>query len=84
LNHQLQVGGSRTGRLLRVISLPTGRAALREEKAMHRRVAAALPQAVVPRTRFAGQIKVRSEIYTPDALKLVTALLDDLSARLAA
>lgn len=84
LHHQLQVGLTRTGELLRVVAVPTGRAALREEKAMHRRVKTDLPQAPVPGLHFAGQIKVKSEIYTPEALPLLTALLDDLAARLAA
>ena len=84
LNHQLQVGLTRTGELLRVVAVPTGRAALCEEKAMHRRVKSDLPHAPVPGLSFAGQIKVKSEIYTPEALPLMTALLDDLAARLAA
>jgi hypothetical protein len=84
LNHQLQSGLTRTGALLRIVPLPTGRAALNAEQGLHRRIKAALPQAIVPHARFDGQIKVRSEIYTPEALPLMTSLLDDLAARLAA
>lgn len=84
LNYQLQVGLDRTGEVLRTVKLLTGRAALREEKAMHRRLKNELPHALVPHERFAGQIRVGSEIYTRDALPLITALLDDLAARLAA
>lgn len=84
LKHQLQSGLKRTGELLRVVALPTGRAALREEQALHRRVETSLPHTVVPHARYDGQIKVLSEIYTPDALALITTLLDDLAARLAA
>ena len=84
LNHQLQSGLTRTGELLRVINLPTGRAALHAEQILHRRVETSLPHTIVPQARYDGQIKVLSEIYTLDALPLVTTLLDDLAARLAA
>ena len=84
LNHQLQSGLERTGELMQVVPLPTGHLALCEEKAMHGRLQVDLPGAIVLRPRFAGQIKVRSEIYTPDALPMITSLLDDLKARLAA
>ena len=84
LTHQLQSGLTRTGALLRVVNLPTGRAALRAEQALHRRVETSLPHTIVPHARYDGQIKVLSEIYTPDALPLMTVLLDDLAARLAA
>jgi hypothetical protein len=84
LNHQLQSGVKRTGELLRIVPLPTGRAALTAEQGLHRRIKAALPQTIVPHARFDGQIKVRSEIYTPEELPLMTSLLDDLAARLAA
>ena len=73
LNYQLQVGLDRTGEVLRTVKLLTGRAALREEKAMHRRLKNELPHALVPHERFAGQIRVGSEIYTRDALPLITA-----------
>ncbi|MDP2079592.1 MAG: GIY-YIG nuclease family protein [Pseudotabrizicola sp.] len=84
LNHQLQSGRTRTGELLRVVHLPTGAAALHAEQGMHQRIKATIPCTIVPQERYVGQIKVKSEIYTPDALALITTLLDDLAARLAA
>lgn len=80
LNHQLLSGFSKTGEILRVVSMPSGAAAIRAEKEMHKTLRAELPGAVVPAHRIAGQIKVRSEIYAIEALPRILALLDSQAA----
>lgn len=84
LNHQLLSGQTATGEILRIVPMPTGSAAIRSEKAMHKTLREELPQSVVPAHRITGQIKVRSEIYTIEALPRILALLDGQAARLEA
>lgn len=84
LQHQLLSGQTATGEILRIVPMPTGSAAIRSEKAMHKTLREELPEAVIPTHRIAGQIKVRSEIYAIEALPRILALLDGQAARLEA
>lgn len=80
LHHQLLSGLDTRGEILRIVPLATGSAAIRAEKAIHRKLRDALPGSVVPWERFRGQIRVTSEIYTTDALPMIEELLVDLEA----
>jgi hypothetical protein len=81
LRHQLQTGPRRDGELLRAIAVSSGRTAIIEEKAMHKRLRTELGHTLVSPVRFTDQLKVKSEIYTLEALDLMTSLLDDLASR---
>lgn len=51
-------------KLLRVVPVANGHLACRIEKRLHARLRHHLPEAVVPHERFAGHLRVTSEIYT--------------------
>lgn len=81
LKHQLQSGEKTNGAILRVVAMPSGQAAITEEKTAHKHIRTEAPHTVVPRHRFEGQLKVTSEIYTTDALDLIMSMLDDIARR---
>lgn len=78
LTYQLLSGLETPGCLLRMVAMPSGAAAIRAEKAAHRRIRAAMPEAVLPQNLYRGQIRVKSEIYDPVALPLISAMLDEI------
>jgi hypothetical protein len=78
LTYQLLSGVETTGKLLRVVEMQTGAMAIRTEKALHKRIATEMPDALLPQRLFRGQIRVRSELYYPAALPLINQLLDEL------
>lgn len=78
LTYQLLSGLETRGCLLRIVAMPSGAAAIRAEKAAHRRIRAEMPEALLPQNLFRGQIRVKSEIYDPVALPLISAMLDEI------
>jgi hypothetical protein len=81
LKHQLQSGEEPNGELLRVVAMPSGQAAIIEEKAAHKHIKTKAPHTIVPRHLFEGQLRVRSEIYTMEAWDLIMSMLDDIERR---
>lgn len=67
--------------IVRTVTMPSGQAAIREEKRIHAELRRRKPDAVVPRAVFGRMLKVRTEIYEPDLLLAITELFDDLEAR---
>ena len=65
-----------TGKILRVIDLPTGHDALKAEKKAHRRLCKDHASMVIATAVFAGQIKTKSEIYTLAAEPVIHDLID--------
>lgn len=67
-----------TGKILRVIDLPTGHAAINAEKKAHRTLSKIHGDFVVATDVFAGQIKTKSEIYTLAAEQVIHDLMDEI------
>ena len=65
-----------TGKILRVIDLPTGHAAINAEKKAHRTLLETNGDYVVATDVFAGQIKTKSEIYDLAAEPIIHDLMD--------
>jgi hypothetical protein len=82
MDHQLKSAPDQPRTLLRRVEMPTGRAAIRAEKALHQRLKAQAPQSLIPPARFRGQIRVKSEIYHISMLPLIQQMLDEVEAQL--
>lgn len=81
LSHQLLSGRKARGVVLRTVAMPTGAAAIRAEKALHKELCAAMPDAVIGAEHIAGRINVQSEVYHPVALPMIHRLLDRVAAQ---
>jgi hypothetical protein len=66
--------------ILRVVPMATGHAALCAEKAMHKWLRQAHPDAAVDPQAWRGQIRVKTEIYDGSLTPVILGLLDDLEA----
>jgi hypothetical protein len=69
-------------RILAEIHFPTGRAALRAEKKVHKRLIERFPDGVVPHTVYRKHLKVKSEIYRPELRDAIFAELAEVERRL--
>jgi len=78
LRQQLGEAARTTGKILRVIDLPTGHDALKAEKKAHRTLRRTHGAFVVATDVFAGQIKTKSEIYTLAAEPIIHELMDEI------
>jgi len=78
LRQQLGEAARKTGKILRVIDLETGHAALKAEKKAHRTLRRTHGAFVVATDVFAGQIKTKSEIYTLAAEPIIHELMDEI------
>ncbi|SFY44320.1 hypothetical protein SAMN04244548_04930 [Paracoccus pantotrophus] len=67
--------------ILRTVEVASGHKAICTEKALHARLRAAHPDAVVDPLSYRGQIRVRSEIYDARLTPQVLALLEDLGTQ---
>lgn len=81
LRNQLLISRNMPGKVIRSVSMPSGRTALREEQGMHAVLRDAHPDAVIPPDRYRGQIRVGSEIYDAHLTRIVLAMLDELARR---
>lgn len=80
LTHQLRKDRNMPCRIVRVVPVISGNAAVRTEKRMHADLLKAHPQARVDTKIYCDQIKVRSEIYDALTAKAIHAMLDDVEA----
>jgi hypothetical protein len=78
LRQQLGDAARLTGKILRVIDLETGRAALNAEKKAHRKLRKTHPDLVVDAAVFADQINTKSEIYDLNAEPVIQNLMDQI------
>lgn len=79
MRHQLGDAARLTGKILRVINLETGHAALIAEKKGHRFLHQNHGDLVVDAAMFAGQIKSKSEIYDLSAEPVIQDLMDRIA-----
>ena len=84
LRHQLITDRDQYAMLIRTVAIPTGREAMRLEKALHLKLRREHPDAVVDRAEFAGEVKVVSELYDAGIEAEIMRLFDDLEMRLKA
>lgn len=81
LRHQLITRRDQPALVIRTVQLVSGREAIRLEKALHRRLRALRPEAVLDRQIFAGQINCVSELYDVAIEPLIMHHLDRIEAR---
>lgn len=79
LRYQLGDAARLTGRILRVIDLKTGHAAMTAELQGHRFLHQNHPDFVVDAVVFGGQIKSKSEIYDLSAEHVINKLMDRIA-----
>lgn len=82
LRHQLGLSHGVKAEVLRVMLLPSGGTAVREETACHRVMREQHPDLIVPKAVFGDAINTQGEIYHAAALPLLHALMDDVALRL--
>ncbi len=82
MNYQLKLDAQMPCQVLRVVSMPTGHAALCAEKAMHKRLKKAHPAAAVDPSAWRSQIRVKTEIYDGALTPVILGMLDALEAKL--
>ena len=80
LRYQLGLPDHVEGRILRIVPMETGRAALIAEKRLHGELRRNYPEAVVPPEEFADYLKVISEIYDISLEPVILAMLDRVEA----
>lgn len=80
LDYQLRRDPGMPCEILRTVPMPTGHAAIRAEKAIHRLLRTDHPEGVVHRSAWHGQIRVKSEIYDGSLLPVIMQLLDGIEA----
>lgn len=82
LYHQLLRQRDLVGHICRIVPVPSGHRALREEKRLHSELHRDFPEAVIPASEFAEFLHVRSEVYAgwlePEILKRLDELEDAL------
>ncbi|WP_296629535.1 GIY-YIG nuclease family protein [Roseovarius sp.] len=80
LTYQLRRDSEMPCQILRVVPMATGHTALCAEKAMHKWLRQAHPDAAVDPHAWRGQIRVKTEIYDGSLTPVILGLLDDLEA----
>ena len=80
LHYQLKRDADLTCQILRKVPMPTGHAALCAEKAMHKQLKTAHPDAAVDPIEWTGQIRVKTEIYDGALRPVILDMLDTLAA----
>ncbi|RJL15844.1 GIY-YIG nuclease family protein [Paracoccus siganidrum] len=84
LLHQLRIDRAMPCEILRTVEMASGHQAIRTEKALHARLRAAHPEAVVDPASYRGQIRVRSEIYDATLTPLILSMLHGIGTQPAA
>jgi hypothetical protein len=82
--HQLKLRRGTEVELLTIVPMETGKAALKVEKELHRRMLNTHPDLVTPRTDLADWIGVKSEVYAAEAERLLRRMLEEIEDALAA
>ena len=82
--HQLKLRPGTEVELLTIVPMETGKAALKVEKELHRRMLITHPDLVTPRTDLADWIGVKSEVYAAEAERILRRLLEEIEDALAA
>ena len=80
MRYQLGLPGHVEARILRIVPMATGRAALVEEKRLHGQLHRQYPEAVVPPEEFTDYLKVVSEIYDVSLEAVILKMLDRVEA----
>ena len=81
LRHQLDIDLDVNTEVLRVIPLPSGFVAREEETAAHKILSLENPNWAVPKSDYGDAINTMGEIYHPEALPRIHALLDEIAGR---
>ncbi len=80
MRYQLSLPGHVEARILRIVPMETGRAALIEEKRLHGELRRQYPEAVVPPEEFSDYLRVVSEIYDVSLQAVILEMLDRVEA----
>ena len=80
MRHQLGLPDHVEARILRIVPMETGRAALIEEKRLHGELRRKYPEAVVPLEAFADYLNIVSEIYDIALEPVILEMLDCVEA----
>ena len=80
MRYQLCLPGHVEARILRIVPMETGRAALIAEKRLHGELRRQYPEAVVPPEEFTDYLKVVSEIYDVSLEAVILKILDRVEA----
>ena len=80
IRHQLGLPDHVEARILRIVPMETGRAALIVEKRLHGELRRDYPEAVVPPEEFADYLNIVSEIYDSALEPVILEMLDRIEA----
>ncbi|OBY27109.1 hypothetical protein [Leisingera sp. JC1] len=76
LRHQLLKHRDLDAKILKTVPMATGQLALQTEKRLHAKLQAGFPDLVAPPDLYAGELRVKSEVYFADAAQVIFAMLD--------
>ncbi|MBY6057099.1 GIY-YIG nuclease family protein [Leisingera daeponensis] len=80
LYHQLLTTKETEAQVLRTVPISSGHTAVQIEKGLHARLKAEHPDSVAPPDLYAGELRVKSEVYFPDVCQVIFAMLDAIQA----
>ena len=80
MRYQLGLPDHMEARILRIVPMETGRAALIAEKRLHGELRRDYPEAVVPPEEFSDYLRVVSEIYDASLEPVILEMLDRVEA----
>ncbi|WP_144055666.1 GIY-YIG nuclease family protein [Octadecabacter antarcticus] len=81
LNNQLGIAKGVQKQILRVIPMPSGKLAVKEETVVHKFVAERHHDLAVPKQVFGDQINTSGEIYYSKAEAILNQQMNDIAAR---
>lgn len=81
LHYQLRLDPEMPCDIVRKIAMPSGHAALRAEKRMHTALKRQYPDAIIDRSAWSEQIRVKSEIYDAELTPVILDMLDRAAAK---
>ncbi|UWQ57811.1 GIY-YIG nuclease family protein [Leisingera caerulea] len=80
LYHQLLKTKETEAQVLKTVPMATGQLALQTEKRLHAKLQAGFPDLVAPPDLYAGELRVKSEVYFADAAQVIFAMLSAIEA----
>lgn len=81
LRHQLLKHRGLEARILMTVPMPSGQLALQAEKRLHAELQADHPDQIAPPELYRDALRVRSEIYFPQAARTILQMLGAIKAR---
>ncbi|KIC27169.1 hypothetical protein RA24_16755 [Leisingera sp. ANG-M6] len=80
LYHQILKTKETEAQVLRTVPVSSGHTAVQIEKGLHALLKAEYPGSVAPPDLYAGELRVKSEVYFPDVCQVIFAMLNTVKA----